>query len=697
MKAGGLLLLAAIAAHAAGCGGGSSDPAPSADAADSADSADVSEPATDVSAPDAGVDTAAPADSAAPPPTQPLPPGCDPLDEYRCALPWPSNLFLVADEARPTGATLTFGPETLPQNAFGDHVDPSAYRRMDGYGVAVPLVLHLPDVDLAGLATEYDTDPSLADDAPIVWLEVREDGVERVPYWPELDAREPDPAAQLLFVRPARLLREGTRYVVAFRGLKDTAGEPLEPSAAFRALRDGDAAANPELAFRQARFDDTFSVLEAAGVERAGLLLAWDFNTASSQAMHGAMLHMRDDAFAAVGESGPELTIDEVEEFTEAENPLIAAELRGTFRVPHYMQAVENPGGSAWVMNFGADGRPAQSGWLDAKMWIRIPRSALDGSPHGLVMYGHGQNGSGTQVRGSFNSKIANDHKVIMFACDMLGMSEEDIASIATVLFDLSDFPWVGDRLHQGVLNHLLLARAMRERLEALPEVAALGVHVAADELWYSGISQGGIFGATITAVSQDITRAHLGVPGNRYAFLVPRSVNFEPFYLGLDIGYPDKADQALLAEIAELLWCHTDPVSYYRHLVAEPFADTPAHSVLLAPAKGDMQVAVTSNEWLARSDIGIPLMASYDTERTVSGAAVEAYPHVGSGIVLYDFGNAWPTPSVPLPPVEAEPGDPHGKPRKLDHHNAQMMHFFRTRRSSTCAADGCTPDREVS
>ena len=67
-------------------------------------------------------------------------------------------------------------------------------------------------------------------------------------------------------------------------------------------------------------------------------------------------------------------------------------------------------------------------------------------------------------------------------------------------------------------------------------------------------------------------------------------------------------------------------------------------------------------------------------------------YPVTGSGLVMYDFGNPWPPPGN-KPPVDAV-GDPHGKPRSLPEHNAQMLHFYRTGEIiDTCGGDGCTPN----
>lgn len=649
-------------------------------------------------APDVVVDASEP-DVVLPPVHDPA--DCDPLDETECAMPWPSNLYLVPDPTRRTGYTLAFGRSSLPENTANRTVDPSPYRRLDGYGVGTPLIVRFPNLDISGLATEDHIERSMAADAPILWFEVDAGGaLRRVPYWVELDATEEDPARKVLFVRPAVILNEATRYVVAFRNLRDTRGEPLAPSPAFARLRDRRAASDERLAPRIARFEEVFAMLESQGIARESLTLAWDFVTASDEALHGRMLFMRDDALRRTGPEGPPLEVTSVTEFVPADdgsgrpvNPYIALEMHGTFEAPHYLRP-RIAGYRGWEFNLGPDGMPLANGTHTAEFWVRIPRSAVDGSgvPHGLVEYGHGLLGQGTEVRASYNDKIAYDHHLIFFATTMVGMSSEDAPLLPRMLSDMSLFVWMGDRLHQGVLEHLLLARAMRARFASLPQVRARGIVVDSDQIYYSGISQGGIFGATIVALSPDIQRGHLGVPGNNYSTLLQRSTDFRPFFQLLQTVYERASNRAVLLSTVQLLWDGTEPVSYYRHLSASPFPGNAPHHVLLAPARGDHQVAVVTNEVLARTtEIGIPLLAHYDTERMPFGTTPLDYPHMGSGIVLYSFGNPWPSPGNHVP--EDSMPDPHGSPRRQDWHNEQMVHFFRTGEIiDVCGGDGCTP-----
>ncbi|MCA9560681.1 MAG: hypothetical protein KC583_19170, partial [Myxococcales bacterium] len=168
-------------------------------------------PVEDAGGADAGADAALEADAGT---VDWGDPDCDPLDPGACALPWPSNLYLADDAARATGYTLSLGADTLPASVTTGAIDPTPWRRMDGYGLGVPILALFPDLDAATLAGEYDVAESLADDAAILLLEVTDAGVRRVPYFAELDAQAPEGAARTLIVRPAEILRPDTRYVV---------------------------------------------------------------------------------------------------------------------------------------------------------------------------------------------------------------------------------------------------------------------------------------------------------------------------------------------------------------------------------------------------------------------------------------------------------------------------------------------------
>jgi hypothetical protein len=653
---------------------------------------------------DAATDVGPDAPDAPPPDLGPLSADCDPLDPEVCSLPWPSNLYLQPDTSTATGFRLQFGPTTLPANRAGVHVDPAAYTHLDGYAVSTPIMVQLSNLDPAtNLPSENQIDASMTPGSPVGLFEADAQGnLTRLPCFAEFDSYEGVPEKKVMFIRPAVILKEATRYVVALTGLNDALGAPLPAGPAFAALRDGTMTGNEaldaQLAPRRPRFQEIITMLGTAGVPTgADLFLAWDFVTASNQALHGRLLSMRDDAITTVGAQGPPLTVTSVVEFVPADDGSgrqvdadIGLEVQGTFHVPSYLRP--HPDSTGNELNLDANGVPQQNGTRDPTFLARIPYSALNGGPaHGLVEYGHGLLGSADEVRNDFIGTICNQNNLIYFAADLTGMNSANASAVLASLMDVSQFVTVADPLHQGILEWVLLARAMRAQLAGLPELAMYNITTNPDELFYSGISQGGIFGGTLVAVSPDIDRGHLGVPGSNYSLLLGRSHDFAGYFSLLKTSYPSSADRAVLLAALQLLWESTDPVSHYRHMTVDPYPGNQPKSVLLAPAKGDYQVAVISNEILARSQLGISLMANYDNQRMPFGIDQANYPLTGSGIVLYDFGNAWPPPGNVVPDDPA--GDPHEKPRRAAWHNMQLVNFLRTGQIiDVCGGDGCHP-----
>src|SRR2546426_3297672 len=70
---------------------------------------------------------------------------CDFLIDESCLLPYPSSYFLAPDPTTPTGLRVHYGPDALPQNAAGKHVDPTGWNTLDGFSPG-PMILSLfPD------------------------------------------------------------------------------------------------------------------------------------------------------------------------------------------------------------------------------------------------------------------------------------------------------------------------------------------------------------------------------------------------------------------------------------------------------------------------------------------------------------------------------------------------------------------------
>ncbi len=277
---------------------------------------------------------------------------------------------------------------------------------------------------------------------------------------------------------------------------------------------------------------------------------------------------------------------------------------------------------------------------------------------------------------------VAADSNTVFCGTDLIGMSAGDVVNAATILGNVSNFDTLADRLHQGHLNTLFLGRLMihPDGLGSDPAFQQDGTPLLTDELYYYGISQGGIMGAATTAVAQDWTRAVLGVPGANYSLLLDRSVDFDEFRLVLDPSYPDPADRILVIQLIQMLWDRGEANGHLQHLTANPYPDTPDHVVLLHEAFGDHQVANVATEIEART-IGAAGHRPVLTDGRIAdkevfwGIPEITYPHRGSAIVMWDSG-AVPPPLGNTTPTQG--ADPHEDPRVDPMAIAQITRFLR-------------------
>jgi len=553
-------------------------------------------------------------------------PDCDPLIEERCILPFPSSRFLVPDATTPTGLRVHYGPASLPRNTASKHVDPADWNTLDGFSPAPMIVALFPDtgapVDLAasGVAPQTDFARSLEDDHPIVLMNAATG--ERIVHFAELDANTDEVGKRALLIRPGKRLEDGTRYIVAIRNLVDTNGTPIRPRLVFRALRDATDAAQVEAACgspcgaliddRKAAFDDVFSILEQHGVNPDELVLAWDFTTASTQALTGWLVSMRDQAFAL---PTPDFTVTSVDDGGGAGiNDDIYRRIEGTFRAPLFMSA-DSPATRLNLVN----GIPAWNGYATVPFVVEIPWLAWDGgataTPFRASLWGHGLLGDRYQVHTL--ASAANTWGYITAAVDMQGMAGEDVPSaIVPLIADFSLFHYIPERLHQGLLNHLLLGRLLGDPVNGFDSDPAFRLGASStpiidtSEVYYSGGSQGGIFGLTVMAVAENFSRGFLAVPGANYSTLLHRATPFRLFLDLLDVSYPDKLDQQILVGLAQQLWDRADPIAYLPHILPGTLSTPPhPHKVLLHMARCDSQVSNLGTEIALRS-LGIPQVA---------------------------------------------------------------------------------------
>jgi hypothetical protein len=316
---------------------------------------------------------------------------------------------------------------------------------------------------------------------------------------------------------------------------------------------------------------------------------------------------VRDQAFAL---GTPNFTVDSIDDGGGAgRNANIYQRIQGTFQAPLFMTA-DAPASRLNLVN----GVPAQNGFATVPYVVDVPRSAWNGSgtavPARATTWGHGLLGDRFQL-GAL-SVLANTYNFVITAVDMQGMSNADlIPAILPLVQDFSRFHFIPERLHQGFLNHLLLGRLMADPIAGFnshPAFQPGGTPIIdTTEVFYSGGSQGGIFGIAIMSIAEDFERGFLAVPAANYSTLLHRSIDFNP-YLGLiRASYPDRLDEQLLVAVTQQLWDRAEPQGYLNHLVSGDLSSPPVpHKVLIHMATYDSEVSNVGTEIAVRS-LGIP------------------------------------------------------------------------------------------
>lgn len=624
---------------------------------------------------------------------------CDPLDQRHCLLPFPSDTFTVADDSTPTGLRVSFALASMPLNATNVRVDPTEWNRNDGFSPGAQIATFVAGIDLAQSRIPAVTDigASLAADAGVVILDA--DSGERIPYWAELDATASDDDNRVVLIRPAVNLHDGHRHVVALRNLETASGAAIAAGDVFRAYRDKLQSNVPEVEARRSRYEQVFADLASAGVNRDELFLAWDFTVASTRNLTERLVHMRDDALARLGSAAPAFTVDLVEDHPNNE---LLRRVSGTFQVPLYMTG----GGVAGErLHYGSDGLPETTGSYTASFMCNIPNAVASDDtvvPARASVYGHGLLGEESEVGAGNVRRMSNEHNFVFCATRWIGLSFEDVPNAISILNDLSRFPTLADRLQQGVVNILFLARLMvhADGLVSDPAFQVDGVPVIdRSDVFYDGNSQGGIMGGIATAVSTEWTRAVLGVTAMNYSILLQRSVDWATYRLVYDPAYPDEIDRQLGLILIQMLWDRGEANGYANHLTHDPLPNTPAHTVLMHVAFGDWQVAQDAANIEART-IGAQIHAPAVAPGRLPGFVepywgiepIASYPHDGSAIVIWDSGSPAP-PTVNLAPSAGR--DPHGDPRNDTDARTQKSEFLRTDGAvvDVCAGAPCMAD----
>ena len=616
--------------------------------------------------------------------------GCDDLNPIHCLLPFPSDAFLAEDATTTTGFRVNYANTSLPGTGISDHVEITGLNRFDGITPSTQIMTAFTTVpDLTGVADQYSIADSLATDHPTILLNLGTG--ERVAHWVEVDARADRPTATIVFVRTLGALDYDTAYGVAFSGLTDTTGDPIQPSDALRAIIDGNATTSPDIESRRQAVDSLLDTLAAEGYARENVQAAWQFHTASHGSILGGMLAMRSDALDRLGAEGIGCNVTSAEP-NYGDDDKTFMRIRGTFTAPQYLEFQQQGRESPSLLNRSEDGTPAYVEDAEIPFTMVIPQVLADQNESGpLVVFGHGFLGTGEGTSG-YLSGWAEDYKVSFLATDLYGWSSSDLYTIELGIVNPLFFQHQAERLQQALINKMSMIRTFKGVCSDLAEMQHNGTNlVDSSDVHYMGYSLGGIYGSSVVAISPDIDRAALWVGGSSFSTMVERSTNFAPFEEGFSsfAGYPQRNDRALLVGVIQQLWSVTDPETYL------PFANS-GYEDVLGPfnilsiiSVNDAQVPALSSDRAART-AGIPVLDS--SARLPYGLTPAAGPITGSAVVYWDGGYPAMPDDNSAPPLD-QSSKAHNEIGPIEAVNDMVREFLLTGVINDTCDDTCTFD----
>ncbi|MBK5232455.1 MAG: hypothetical protein JJE13_05695 [Thermoleophilia bacterium] len=655
-----------------------------------------------------------------------------------CMTPFPNNFYTRGDATTETGRRINFRTDAMPVNDDGKPINAAPYNQSDGFSQGQTISLRVPGLD--NLFALAQTNPvSLADperylepDAPVVVINSATG--ERQPIWVELDSSASSDSNRTLLIHPMVNFDAGGRYIVVLRGLEDATGATIAAPAGFRYYRDLLPSREIMINQRRSYFEDIFRRLGNQDIARKNLYLTWDFTVASDENNSSRALSMRDQAFAELGDTNlsdrvipasstaPSFTVTSTE---DDPNPQVVRRIKGTFNVPCYLKhpISSDECATGATLNLNTAGVPVKTGTYEANFDCIVPHAVVDSpsaAPGRALVYGHGLLGNiGGEIDAEPQLDLADDHGFVVCGTDEIGMSSSDLGTVISSLTDLSNFPKVVDRLQQGLLNELFLARLMVH-----PDglISAPGFHVdpldmnsdpvistSSGRAFYRGNSQGGILGGALTALAPDFDRTSLGVSAMNFSVLLNRSAAWASYSTFFNPSYRDELERPLALGLAQMLWDRGEPNGYAHRMTSDPLPDTPAHKVLMDIAFGDHLVSNWQSNVMART-IGARAVNPFVYSGRWTGVngqwgiePVTSYPYNGSAIAYWDSGPVRPDTGNPgqtlgtgPPPITntAPPAglDPHEDPRRADTAQQMVSDFLKSngRVTNPCAPGAC-------
>jgi len=557
---------------------------------------------------------------------------CDNTNPDHCLLPFPSSAFLDSDSGTTTGYRLDIDGQAIPDSASAPSEDFHMLDYKDGHSPSTQVFTTFSSLpDISGLASQDSIHLSSLPDHNSLLLNM--DNGQIAEHWVEISSRTQEDEPSLVHVRSLRGLDHNTQYAVAFRGLSDENGDPIEPFPGFKALRDGLVTDNQQIESLRPSYETMFTSLSEIGYERQDLISAWWFHTASTQSITGDIISMRNDATQRLGDNGIGCNVTSVIE-NYAEDNTTLRRISGTITTPHYLESTYPP----TPMTRSEDGTPKFNFLTEVVFTVTIPMSAAESSqPAPLVVLGHGFLGNGEGMVSGFRG-WANDSGVATIGTDFKGWSSDgDFDAVTFGLMNVNYLQHQSERLQQSVINHLAMITTIKGVCSDIPEFYHNGVNlVDTTDVDYMGVSLGGIRGPSMLSLIPEIDRGVLWVAGSSFGFIAERSTQYTQFeeLFSSPLAYESTMDRSILIALMQSMWDTTEPETYLPFIDGGLDGELHPYEVLYVVSINDAQVTTLSADRASRTS-GIPVLAN--STYYPHGLEIADAPTSGSAIVYFD------------------------------------------------------------
>ena len=570
----------------------------------------------------------------------PLTGECDPLDETRCLLPWPSSTFLRADASTATGVRVEASVASINPN------DDVGEWSADGFSRVTSV--------LAGFSVALDADslggPLGASTGGAMRLFVATPGHphygEEVPLRLEIVAESRMEGTWALVGDPLAILDPATDYVAVVTDSLHAADatSQIAPSRGTLVALGLEPPASEAEARLAGYHAPSVTLLDDVGVDPTSVLRVWDFSTRSEADPGRFMLAIRDASLAALEAGDVEVVIDSV---THRDTGLVATVVRGRLTgLPAYVDAEHD-----FVL--GADGLPSVIGVDEAPFRVVIPRGTGD---YRVVIFGHGA--GGTVGDSSFDTELA-ETGVGKVNVEFAGWTDDELLTTVTAIGDgvlrgarRAIVPLI-QSIAQAVVIERSLGGALGEALaadtlggEPNPHV---GRHPGLDGPIWVGGSLGGITGLVAASIDENIHYAVLNVPACGWSHWVSDSLFFQLSIARVRRSNGGDVNAAIVSAMSQTLLDEVDGATF------GPMGIADGDVFLVQESMGDEVVPNAGSEFLGivtqATQVGAVLAPihglPHEAVETVGHSGITQFVSEGEGVGdVHGFANNQDAPS---------------------------------------------------